>query len=101
MGACAPGPGETQLSFIDDSISDKNWSWRAGLNFKPNDDTLFYALVARGVKSGGFFNGITTNSFALAPYKPEKLTDTGLQKVQITYEGPAKDFAISNPGALL
>jgi iron complex outermembrane recepter protein len=75
VGACAPGPGQTQLSFIDDSISDKNWSWRAGLNFKPNDDTLFYALVARGVKSGGFFNGITTNSFALAPYKPEKLTD--------------------------
>jgi iron complex outermembrane receptor protein len=31
--------------------------------------------VSRGVKSGGFFNGITTPSFALAPYKPEKLTD--------------------------
>jgi iron complex outermembrane receptor protein len=27
------------------------------------------------VKSGGFFNGITTSSFALAPYRPEKLTD--------------------------
>ncbi|HET6969750.1 MAG TPA: TonB-dependent receptor, partial [Phenylobacterium sp.] len=26
-------------------------------------------------KSGGFFNGITTTSFALAPYKPETLTD--------------------------
>lgn len=75
VGACAPGPGQTQLSFIDDSISDRNWSWRAGLNFKPSDDTLLYASVARGVKSGGFFNGITTNSFALAPYKPEELTD--------------------------
>ena len=75
VGACAPGPGQTQLSFIDSSISDKNWSWRAGLNFKPNEDSLLYATVARGVKSGGFFNGITTNSFALAPYRPEKLTD--------------------------
>ena len=75
VGACAPGPGQTQLSFIDDSISDHNWSWRAGLDFKPNDETLFYAVVARSVKSGGFFNGITTNSFALAPYKPERLTD--------------------------
>jgi iron complex outermembrane receptor protein len=75
VGACAPGPGQTQLSFIDDGVSDKNWSWRAGLNFKPSEDTLLYALVARGVKSGGFFNGITTSSFALAPYAPEKLTD--------------------------
>jgi len=75
VGACAPGPGQTQLSFTDASISDKNWSWRAGLNFKPSDDTLLYAAVARGVKSGGFFNGITTSSFALAPYKPETLTD--------------------------
>jgi iron complex outermembrane receptor protein len=27
------------------------------------------------VKSGGFFNGITTSTFALAPYRPEQLTD--------------------------
>ena len=27
------------------------------------------------MKSGGFFNGITTSSFALAPYLPETLTD--------------------------
>lgn len=75
VGACAPGPGQTQLSFADASISDKNWSWRAGLNYKPNADTLLYASVSRGVKSGGFFNGISTTSFALAPYRPEKLTD--------------------------
>ncbi len=75
VGACAPGPGQTQLSFTDASISDKNASWRAGLNWKPAADTLVYAAVSRGVKSGGFFNGITTNSFALAPYRPETLTD--------------------------
>jgi iron complex outermembrane receptor protein len=75
VGACAPGPGQTQLSFEDASISDKNWSWRGGLNYKPTDQTLLYAAISRGVKSGGFFNGISTTSFALAPYKPEKLTD--------------------------
>jgi iron complex outermembrane receptor protein len=75
VGACAPGPGQTQLSFIDTGVSDKNVSWRAGLNYKPDPDSLIYALVSRGVKSGGFFNGITTSSFALAPYKPEELTD--------------------------
>jgi iron complex outermembrane receptor protein len=74
--ACVLGaPGAHQLSFVDTSIHDSNWSWRAGLNYKPTDEALLYATVARGVKSGGFFNGITTNSFALAPYLPEELTD--------------------------
>lgn len=76
VGACALGaPGTHVLSFEDDTIHDSNLSWRGGLNFKPSDDTLLYAQVARGTKSGGFFNGITTNSAALAPYRPEELTD--------------------------
>ncbi len=76
VGACAFGaPGQHPLSFEDATIHDSNWSWRVGLNFKPTEDSLVYAMVARGVKSGGFFNGITTNSFALAPYLPEQLTD--------------------------
>ena len=74
--SCALGaPGQHVLSFENASIHDSNWSWRAGLNFKPTDDSLIYAAVARGTKSGGFFNGITTNNFALAPYLPEELTD--------------------------
>ena len=76
VGACRLGaPGSHVLSFADASLHDSNWSWRFGLDHKPNEDTLLYAFVARGVKSGGFFNGITTNSFALAPYAPEELTD--------------------------
>jgi iron complex outermembrane receptor protein len=76
VGACALGsPGQHVLSAENATIHDSNWSWRAGLNFKPNDDSLVYGTIARGTKSGGFFNGITTNSFALAPYRPEELTD--------------------------
>jgi iron complex outermembrane receptor protein len=76
VGACAPGaPGQFQVAFADTKVSDKNWSWRTGLNFKPNEDTLIYGTIARGNKSGGFFNGIATSSFALAPYEPEELTD--------------------------
>ncbi|MFL5295767.1 MAG: TonB-dependent receptor [Phenylobacterium sp.] len=76
VGACTLGaPGQHPLSFQDASIHDSNWSWRGGLNFKPTDDSLIYGTIARGTKSGGFFNGITTNSFALAPYRPEELTD--------------------------
>lgn len=76
VGACALGaPGVHPLSFENASIHDRNWSWRAGLDFKPNEDSLIYGFVARGVKSGGFFNGVTTTSLALAPYLPEELTD--------------------------
>jgi iron complex outermembrane receptor protein len=76
VGACSLGaPGEFQIAFIDDEIRDRNWSWRTGLDWKPNDDTLVWGAIARGTKSGGFFNGIATSSFALAPYRPEELTD--------------------------
>ncbi|MDQ0464856.1 iron complex outermembrane receptor protein [Caulobacter ginsengisoli] len=76
-GACGfpPNPGQHVLTFTDDSISDQNWSWRVGLDYKPSSDTLLYVAVARGVKSGGFFNGVSTSNAALAPYKPEELTD--------------------------
>lgn len=76
VGACAFGaPGTHVLSFEDAKIHDRNWSWRGGLDYKPSDDTLVYGTIARGTKSGGFFNGVSTNSFALAPYRPEQLTD--------------------------
>ena len=59
----------------DDKIFDRNVSWHGGLDYKPNDSTLLYISIARATKSGGFFNGITTQNEALAPYKPETLTD--------------------------
>ncbi|MBV8978319.1 MAG: TonB-dependent receptor [Alphaproteobacteria bacterium] len=68
-------PGPYALSFENAKIHDDNWSWRGVLNWNPDPDTLVYASVSRGTKSGGFFNGITTVSAALAPYLPEQLTD--------------------------
>ncbi len=74
-GLCAPGvPGAAQLSFIDDRIKDTNLTGRIALEYKPSDDSLIYASVARGRKSGGYFSGITTSSGELAPYRPEDLT---------------------------
>ncbi|HVP84997.1 MAG TPA: TonB-dependent receptor [Rhizomicrobium sp.] len=59
----------------DDKIFNRNVSWHGGLDYKPDEDTLVYLSIARATKSGGFFNGISTQSEALAPYKPETLTD--------------------------
>ena len=59
----------------DARISDQNWSWRAGPELQAQRRHPVLRTIARGTKSGGFFNGIATTSFALAPYKPEELTD--------------------------
>jgi len=62
-----------RIASVDAKISDTNWSWKLGLNFKPDPLTLLYASASQGVKSGGFFSGVATNSGQLAPYDPERL----------------------------
>ncbi len=71
---CASPTAPCQLSFLDSSISDKFWSWRAGLNWHVTDDTLLYASVSRGQKSGGFFSGFALTTAQLLPYRSEELT---------------------------
>jgi iron complex outermembrane receptor protein len=61
------------MASVDETISDRNWSWKLGLNWKPDPLTLVYASVSQGVKSGGFFSGVATNSGQLQPYDPETL----------------------------
>ena len=74
-GLCAPGvPGPVPLTFLDDEISDENLTGKLALEFEPTERSLLYASISRGVKSGGFFSGITTSNLALEPYSPEKLT---------------------------
>lgn len=56
---------------------DKNWAARLQANYRPNENTLFYASWNRGVKSGGFNAPLlptdifVTNDFM--NYSPEKL----------------------------
>lgn len=49
-------------------------SFRAALNYKPNDDTLLYASVSTGYNAGGFPGGSASSLAQLQPYKSEKLT---------------------------
>lgn len=67
-------PGTLDNTFEDSSISDKNWSWKAGLNYKPAGAHLLYASASKGVKSGGYFAGVTNAQNQLEPYDPEQLT---------------------------
>lgn len=62
------------LVATDETITDRNVTGTLGLNYQPDDNTLVYASVSRGQKSGGFFSGLATDARQLLPYKPEKLT---------------------------
>jgi iron complex outermembrane receptor protein len=66
-------PGQISDTHIDAAIADNNWSWRLGLNFQPTRKSLVYANASKGVKSGGFFSGVTNDQVQLQPYKPEEL----------------------------
>jgi iron complex outermembrane recepter protein len=67
-------PGTLESTYLDDKITDSNWSWKLGANFAPTHKTLIYANIAKGVKSGGYFSGVTAQQAQLVAYKPEQLT---------------------------
>ena len=60
----------------------KDYSGKIGVNFKPNDDTLIYVSVNRGIKGGGFGTpAFNPGDLTTIPFKKEVLTD---------YEGGVK-----------
>jgi iron complex outermembrane receptor protein len=75
------GSPAVPLAVSNDRISDNNWSWRVGINWNPDDNTLIYASASQAIKSGGFFAGVATNSGQLLPYNPETLRafETGIR----------------------
>ena len=48
-----------------------HWSGHFGFDWKPNADTLVYAKVTRGYKSGGFFGGFALDPGELDSYSEE------------------------------
>jgi len=69
------GSPPVSLASVNATIDDRNWSWKIGLNWKPQPGTLVYGSISQGVKSGGFFSGVATSSLQLKPYAPETLLD--------------------------
>ncbi len=63
-------------------LNSDNFSGKIGVEFEPGEETLLYAHVSRGVKSGGFTAYNTLNPNALTPFNPEKLNafEVGLKK---------------------
>ncbi len=59
---------------FSDSINTKKWMGKLGVDYRPNEDTLVYAMVSHGFKSGGFNGAASNTTQQLEPYGPEQLT---------------------------
>lgn len=56
------------------TLAESNFSWRAGLDFKPSPGTLFYANVSRGYKAGSFPTAAGSNFLSYQPVTQESVT---------------------------
>ena len=74
-GTTGPAPTYNPLpAGFPDELNEDNVSFRAGIDFKPVQDTLLYANVSRGYKAG-VFPTVSTSSFVqLEPARQEQLT---------------------------
>lgn len=74
-GACiTPSPADPTRTGVNSSLNEDNVSWRGGLSWKPDSNTLLYANVTRGYKSGSFptIPYLTPDNYA--PVKQESVT---------------------------
>ena len=62
------------LATVDDHREDSNLSFKVGLNWTPTDDSLYYASVSTGFRSGGFSANIAFADADFHPFKPEIIT---------------------------
>ncbi len=74
-GACVTIDASTLTAVeVQNSLNEDNVSWRAGADFKPSKDTLLYASVSKGYKSGSFPLLSASDANQLAPVKQESVT---------------------------
>lgn len=59
---------------VSNRFSTSKWSGKLGLNFKAAEDTLIYASVSRGFKSGGFQGQLSFDPSVFVPFRDEKIT---------------------------
>lgn len=78
-----------------DSLTEDNISWRLGVNWKPfENDTLLYANVSQGYKSGSFPTVSAQLASQLTPATQEKLV-----AYEIGFKAPLADRRVQLNGA--
>lgn len=62
-------------------------TYRAGVNFQPNNDHLFYASISNGFKSGGFQDTPPDALAAAVPYQPERAVQYEIGQKSTLFDG--------------
>jgi outer membrane receptor protein involved in Fe transport len=70
-----------------ESVSFTKQSYKAGINFKYSDNTLFYASFAQGFRDGGFNTSAAANPGVPATYQPDTLNSYELGWKTVAWEG--------------
>ncbi len=66
-------PGTATVA-SDDQEDESNFSWRVGLDYQANDNSLVYGSVSTGFKSGIFYSGAVPDPSGWGYVPPETLT---------------------------
>jgi iron complex outermembrane receptor protein len=77
-----PGdPGLVTLLDYDNRRSDGFWSWKAGVNWAPTRNLLWFGSVTRGQKAGGYSVPFFVSNPDTLSFNPEQLTsyETGVK----------------------
>ena len=83
--------GEPTPSFTaNEKINTDSVTWRIGLDWQVSDDTLLYANISKGFKSGAFNTTLVGSAAAAAPVSEEEIVSTELGWKTIFLDGTAK-----------
>ncbi len=97
------GLNPEDAAIIDDSVTNKKLSGRAGLDYFLTDDAMIYASYSRGFKSGGYDGDFSFTRQQLEPYSEEILTSyelgwkTTVAEGQLRFNGAAFYYDYSDP----
>lgn len=72
-GGCITANAAFVPGKVTDRLAENNFSWRAGIDWKPADRVLLYANVSKGFKAGSFPILGATSTTQLAPAVQESL----------------------------
>lgn len=68
-------PDYLSLGNFVSELNEDNFSWRVGLDYKPNPDILLYANVAKGYKAGSYPIAPASTTTQFLPVKQESVLD--------------------------
>jgi iron complex outermembrane receptor protein len=84
VGKCVTGDINLVPGRVESKLSEDNFSWRLGADFKPVDGTLLYANVSKGYKNGSYPTLAGSSIVQFQPVVQEEVTayEAGI-KVQL------------------